>query len=385
MTVETSYAQWVARTLGEVRQAPQGIISLFESSVGEPVDLVRKAVLATFGEPVSPRYASAFSDGNPYVIARIAESCGVAERQVLSTTGATAGLALVVRALVRPGQRVLIENPAFDLFANIARRSGFAVDRFERRGERFVVDPDVLEARIGASTGLVILSNLHNPSGMMIDRDTMVAIGRIADRHGVLVVFDEVYADFDERLAAPAAAQGISDRFISINSLTKRYALSTLRCGWIVADEQVMTPLRAWSRDIEFSISKLAHAVAASVLERPEPFRERTDAILRASRPVMERWHTRWRDAGMVSGILPERGCIAFPRLEGIGNTRAFSHWLARESGVVVAPGEYFGAAGHVRIGFGIEPDRLEHGLACLGEAMIAFRDSGAAVKSAEG
>jgi aspartate/methionine/tyrosine aminotransferase len=77
---------------------------------------------------------------------------------------------------------------------------------------------------------------------------------------------------------------------------------------------------------------------------------------------------------GLVQGALPEAGCIFFPRLVGIDDTEAFAAQLIEERGVIVAPGEYFGAAGHVRIGFGLPSDVLEPALGILAGALRARR-----------
>lgn len=370
-----TYSHWLRKAIAHA-QAGQGLlVSLFESSVTEPVDLLAPLVASSFAEPVTTRYESAFSNGNPFVVQALARQYGVGEKQIVSTTGATGALSLIYRALLRPGDRVLVENPGFDLFGIIAECSNFAVDRFERTGPHFAIDPDAVEQAIRPETRIVVVSNLHNPSGFAIPEDTLRALGAMAERRDVTIIVDEVYAPYAGPALRPAVATGFSPRLLSVNSLTKIYGLSTLRCGWIVGDEAVMKPIRDLSLEVEFSISKLSHAVAALVLEAPEPYLARTAAIIAKARPVIESYHQYWHDEGLVEGELPEYGCIAFPRLRGIDDTKHFSEWLAQRGGVVVAPGEYFGTPGHVRIGFGMEPARLDYGLQALTDGMTAYRE----------
>jgi aspartate/methionine/tyrosine aminotransferase len=167
----------------------------------------------------------------------------------------------------------------------------------------------------------------------------------------------------------------LSHNFIGISSLTKIYGLSTLRCGWIVAHPDVLAPVRAFSEQFEFGVSKLSHAVAAMILEDSAAFDANTERVLAAARPVIERFYSEWRSDGLIEGELPEYGCISFPRLTGIDDTQTFSAWLADRSGVIVAPGEFFGAPGHVRIGHAHPPDDLECGLSRLSDGLRAWRD----------
>lgn len=372
----TTYSQWVRQVIALMKSTDQKqLVSLFESSVTEPVELLSALVASSFAEPVTNRYASAFGDGNPWVTAQLARDYGVGEDQVVCTTGATGALSLIYRALLKPGDRVLVENPGFDLFAILARSQGYGVDSFERTGSRFDVDPEAVDRAITQQTRIVVISDLHNPSGFSLPADTLRALGEIADRRQVTIIVDEVYSPYVGSDVRAAASRNLSPRILSVNSLTKIYGLSTLRCGWIVGDASMIKPIRALGQEIDFGISKLGHAVAALVLEDPAAFRARTNGMIARTRPIVELYHRGWLTEGLVEGDLPDHGCIAFLRLPGIADTKRFSAWLAQEGGAVVVPGEYFGAPGHVRIGFGIEPGALELGLQMLTEGLIKYRE----------
>jgi aspartate/methionine/tyrosine aminotransferase len=369
-----SYSQWIRKMIRAVRSERTLLVSLFDSAVPEPFDLLRQIVLDGFSEPITSRYTSAFN-GNPYVVEQLARRYGVPDDQILSTTGATGALSLIYRALLAPGDRVLVETPGFDLFHTIARTHGLGVDQFARRGDGFAIDPQEIAAKIGPATKLIVLSNLHNPSGMALDPAALAAVARIAEDRGIHVVVDEVYGDYVDPEVRSAPAVTLSPAVISVDSLTKSYGLSTLRCGWIVAESATMRRIRALAEETEFGVSNLAHAVAALVLERPAPFDAYRGEILRKARPIIESYHAHWQSEGLVSGALPRFGCIAFPRLAGIDDTIAFSEWLADRCGVIVAPGEYFGAAGHVRIGFARAPSDVDYGLQALTDGLIRYRD----------
>jgi aspartate/methionine/tyrosine aminotransferase len=315
-----------------------------------------------------------FVAGNPYVMEHLARHYQTGIDSILPTTGATGALSLLYRAYLAPGDHVLVESPGFDLFADIAHALNTHVDHFGRRGDAFEIDPDEIANRIRANTRLIVLTNLHNPSGMLAGDMTLRAVARLAEQRGIKVIVDEVYGDYADDAARPHRAAQLSPSLISVSSLTKIYGLSTLRCGWIVAQPEVLAPVRALNDQFEFGVSKLSHAVAALVMDDRASFDAYWRGVIAGARPVMQRYFDDWRQAGLVTGLLPDYGCITFPRLTGIDDTKAFSSWLADRHGVIVVPGELFGAPGRVRIGFAQEPIELKRALARFTEGLREYR-----------
>ena len=370
-----SYSNWIRRVIRAVRSERNLLVSLFDSSIPEPVEQLRRMIVEGFGETITTRYTSAFTSGNPYVVAQLARHYAVPADRIVCTTGATGALSLIYRAMLAPGERVLVENPGFDLFHKIADTYGYGVDYFQRRGDGFTIHPAEVAAAITPATRLIVLSNLHNPSGMALSADTLAAIGALAEARGIHVIVDEVYGDYIAPGLRPPPAVQVSPALISISSLTKSHGLSTLRCGWIVAAEDPIARIRALAEEIDFGVSNLSHAVAALVLEHPDLFESYRAGMMERARPIMASYHAHWLERGLVSGALPAFGCIAFPRLIGIDDTLAFSEWLADRCGVVVAPGEYFGMPGHIRIGFARTPADVDYGLQALTDGLIRYRD----------
>lgn len=368
-----NYAQWVRRAVAS-KSSGKKIVTFFDSSVPEPLPLLREVVAGAFAPSVTSRYASAFNGGNPYVLDLLADRYGVDRSCVLGTTGATGALSLLYRSLLAPGDHVLVERPGFDLFEELGRSRGLDMSWFPRSGEQFAIDFEDLARNLRPDTKMVIVSNLHNPSGMALSAESLHRLARLAEAREFLVVVDEVYGEYAPADARGRPASALSPNFISISSLTKIYGLSTLRCGWIVGAPDVMAPVRRVSDRQEISISNLAHAVAALIMENPKAFDRFTHDTVGAARPVMEARFEAWKREGLVEGALPPFGCICFPRLAGIDDTEAFADWLADRSGVIVAPGEFFGAPGHVRIGFARALDELQSGLDAITDGLRAYR-----------
>jgi aspartate/methionine/tyrosine aminotransferase len=124
----------------------------------------------------------------------------------------------------------------------------------------------------------------------------------------------------------------------------------------------------------DLGVSKLAHAIAALVLEDLAPFDAHWRDVLAAGRPMVQAHADAMVRQGLIEGALPPEGCMYFPRIVGVDDTRALAEWLWSEHGVLVAAGEFFGQAGHVRIGFGGgRPEALDRGLARLAIGLAAY------------
>jgi len=378
-----SYAQWVARAIRRARLAGSDVVTLFDSSVPEPRELIAEVVAQGFASGITSRYVTTFGGGNRFVLDALATRYAVPREQLLCTTGATGAVATVLHTLIAPGDEVLVETPGFDLFTALAEDAGAIVRPIARPAPLFALDTDEIARAIGPKTRAILLSNLHNPSGMPIAHDALLRLAAIAEARGVTVVIDEVYGDYADAATRPAPACSLSPHFVSISSMTKIWGLSTLRCGWIVAARPLMDRIRDRFERLEFGLSNLSHAVAALVLEQRERFDDYTQATLREARPLMESCFDRWRADGLIEGVLPDFGCIFFPKLIGIDDTAHFSDWLAERSGVVVAPGVFFGAADHIRIGHAQRIGDLERGFVALGEGMRAYRDQRSRVRKA--
>lgn len=369
-----TYAQWVRWAIGLARSQRRQAITFFDSSVPEPRELLRQTIADAFAARITPDYLSTFGGGNPVIIDILADRYDVAREQVLCTTGATGALSLLYRSLAEPGDHVLVETPGFDLFQDLATNQGLHVDLFSRSGPQFLFDPTEVEGLIRHNTRLIILSNLHNPSGMALDYMALEALARVAERRNVLVIIDEVYGDYARAENRPCPASRLSPNFISISSLTKIFGLSTLRCGWIVGSRPVVDRVRDMAMKFEFGMSNLAHAVAANIMRKPTAFAAYSDGIVNSARPRVDAWFAEHKNAGLLTGELPDDGCICFPKLVDVDDTESFSAWLLERAGVIVAPGEYFGMPGHIRIGFAQTEEDLDRGLAALSDGLRVYR-----------
>ena len=160
---------------------------------------------------------------------RLAAKAGVPVECVVQSNGTSMANFLAMAGCLDPGDEVLVEQPTYQLLLSAARFLGARVRRFSRRFEDgFRVDPEEVRRQITPTTRLIVVTNLHNPSGLLMDEAVLGEIGEIAQGVGARVLMDEVYLDiaFSRR---PSTAFHLGPHFVVTNSLTKVYGLSGLR------------------------------------------------------------------------------------------------------------------------------------------------------------
>jgi aspartate/methionine/tyrosine aminotransferase len=296
---------------------------------------------------------------------RLARKCGVGPGCVMSTNGTSMANHLAMAAILVPGDDVLIERPAYGLLLEVASYLGANVLRFDRRMEDgFQIDVDDLKKRVTHKTRLIVITNLHNPSGALTDESTLREIGEIAAGVGARVLVDEVYLD----MVAPSTQTcfHLGDQFVVTNSLTKAYGLSGLRCGWILAEPKLTE--RIWRLNDLFNATPVHPGDLLSViaLDHLEQIIERTRRLLAAN------WNTLDSFLGRASGldfVRPPGGTVIFPRLKE-GDVNEFCSLLRSEYETGVVPGHFFEMPNHFRIGIGGDPEMTAIGLERLGRAL---------------
>jgi len=306
-------------------------------------------------------------NGYPPLIGAIAAAYGVTADMVVTAQGASGANFLVFAALVKADDDVLVERPGYDPLMGPPKLLGARVVRFDRRFEDgYRLDPDAIRAALTPRTRLIVITNPHNPTGVLAAHSEVDEIGRIAERHGARVLVDEVYLDTAPAGATRAAAAR-SPVFISTSSLTKSYGLAGLRCGWALAAPDVAEALRR-ARDIvdgtgAFPAERLS-VLAFSLIDQ---LAARARRILTANGRAVREFLAGRTD---LESVAPAAGTVVFPRIRGVDDADPFLETLAREFETGLVPGRFFEAPAHFRLGFGGRADVLAEGLGLLGKAL---------------
>jgi len=272
--------------------------------------------------------------------------------------------------IINPGDEVLIEQPTYEPLLALARYLGANIRRFPRRFEDdFAILPEEIEKNISHDTRLIVITNHHNPSGVLTGEKTLRAVGELAQRVNARVLVDEVYLEsmFDER---PPTALHLGPQFITTSSLTKAFGLSGLRCGWIVAERELAREI--WLLNDLFGVNAAHPAERLSVcaFEQLGRISAKAGTRLETNRALLKEFLDTRDD---LETVRTDSGTIMFPRLQQ-GTSEQLCRLLREKYETSVVPGSYFEMPAHFRVGMGGDTATLTAGLQRLGAALDELR-----------
>jgi capreomycidine synthase len=320
-------------------------------------------------------FGDGYSLGAPAVRAAIARRWGDGQpEKVMTTSGSSEAIFLVLMALLRPADEVIIIRPGYHLLTEFAT----ALDCTTRtlwldshNGWR--VPLDELVQIVNDRTRAIIVNFPQNPTGCSVSKDDLRTILQCAEQVGAYVLWDAAFAELtyeDTNLLPDVSA--CYQRGVSFGTFSKAFGLPGLRFGWCLAPRDVLAACLRIRDYTTLHVSPLVELLALRVLENADKFlRPRLDQA-RVNREVLRDW------TGNVSGqvclTLPVGGVSAFPCIDGLASTDQFCEQLFRQHGVLVVPGSCFGCPGHIRLGIGGGTEELMLGLDKLSRALSAVR-----------
>ncbi|MBI4547118.1 MAG: aminotransferase class I/II-fold pyridoxal phosphate-dependent enzyme [Ignavibacteriae bacterium] len=292
----------------------------------------------------------------------LAKKCHVAEENIFSTIGTSLANHIAMAVLTQPRDEVLIEHPTYELLLSTAQYLNLQVKRFQRKFENgFQIDVREIERTVSSKTRLIVLTNLHNPSSVLTDEKTLKQVGEIAQSIGARVLVDEVYLDAAFELK-PRSAFHYGDEFVTTNSLTKVYGLSGLRCGWVLADPDLIRTM--WRLNDLFTVipSHPSERLSVIALDNFEHIADWARNILTASQAIFNSW---LQTQAHVHVIPPNFGTVIFPCLKS-GSVDELSSLVQEKYSTAIVPGRFFEMPNFFRIGLGHQKEILETGLKWL-------------------
>jgi len=304
------------------------------------------------------------------LVEAIAAHCNLPPESVLTTAGTSMANYLALAASTDPGAEILVEQPTYELLLSTARYLGLEIRRFQRPAAlAFQPDLEDFERQLSRRTKLVVLTNLHNPSGALLSKQILQTIGALAKERGARVLVDEVYLEmlFENR---PASAFDLDrECFVTTNSLTKAYGLSGLRCGWVLAAPELVQ--RMWRiNDLHASTPVFpGEQLSVVAFQKLEQIARRAKGLLTQNRALLQKFLNARSD---LECFWPEYGTIAFPRLKN-GEADHLCARLREEFQTSVVPGSFFEAPNHFRIGIGGETDSVRASLEQLARGLDAL------------
>ncbi|WP_071430447.1 aminotransferase class I/II-fold pyridoxal phosphate-dependent enzyme [Angelakisella massiliensis] len=285
--------------------------------------------------------------------------------QVLVTVGGSEAIDLCTRALINPGDEVLIPEPCFVAYDPIARLvGGVPVPLATRAEDQFKLTPEALRAAITPKTKMLVFPFPNNPTGAIMNRQDLEGIAEVLRETDIIVLSDEIYAEltYEGRHVSIASLPGMKERTVVVNGFSKAYAMTGWRLGYAVGPKEIMAQM------LKLHQFAIMCAPTTSQYAAIEAMRSCDDEIQRMAIQF-----------GMRRGLLvnslnkmgltcfdPQGAFYVFPSIKITGMTSEdFCEGLLRSQKVAVIPGSAFGESGegYVRISYSYSVEHLVEAL----------------------
>ncbi|MCW5605964.1 MAG: aminotransferase class I/II-fold pyridoxal phosphate-dependent enzyme, partial [Burkholderiales bacterium] len=252
--------------------------------VGQPFQPAPKTALDAARAALKNRIAYTEALGMPSLRARIARhyadtyGLDLDPGRVVVTTGSSGGFMLAFLTLFEPGDRVALANPGYPPYRHILTALGCEPVLIETSAEtRWVISPEALiEAHRKAPLKGLLVASPANPTGTMMDAQSLARLIATAEAEGIKVISDEIYHGLDYAFAAETAAK-LSDRAVIINSFSKYFCMTGWRVGWMVVPETFVRSVERLQQNLAISVPTLSQIAAEAAFDG----REEMDAIKR--------------------------------------------------------------------------------------------------------
>jgi N-succinyldiaminopimelate aminotransferase len=215
------------------------------------------------------------------------QQLGVDETQVIVTSGATEALAATIFAFVRPGDEAILFQPAYDAYRPLIERAGGVARAINLTPSDWRLPLDQFEAAIGPRTRAVLLNTPNNPTGTLVDRETLEAVGEICAEHDLILICDEVWEAMifgGTPHVSPLALPAVRERAVKIGSAGKIFSLTGWKVGWAVAAPPLAEAITAQHQFLTFTTPPALQWAVAEGLALPAEWHAAHLAQYEASR-----------------------------------------------------------------------------------------------------
>ena len=285
------------------------------------------------------------------------------EENVLVTVGGSEAIDLTIRAVVQPGDEVIIPEPCFVCYEPITQLTGGVPVHIATRAEdQFRLTADQLRAAIAPRTKLLIFPYPNNPTGAVMSAAEMEEIAAVLRETNVLVLSDEIYSELTyglDRHVSIASLPGMAERTIVVNGFSKSYAMTGWRLGYAAGPAPLVKVMTKIHQSCIMSAPTTSQYAAITALRQcDDQIEMMRDEYNRRRRYVVKALN----DMGLTC-FEPRGAFYVFPSIQISGLTSSeFCEQLLREKEVAIIPGSAFGASGegYARISYAYSVDHLQ-------------------------
>ena len=286
--------------------------------------------------------------------------------EILVTVGASEGIDLAMRALLCPGDEVLIPDPSYVSYAPcVTFAGGVAVPVVTRAQDCFALTPEALAAAITPRTKALILPYPNNPTGGVMTQEQLKAIARVLRGTDIVVVSDEIYSELvydGHEHTAFAAVEDMRERTVTINGFSKAFAMTGWRVGYIAAPRELLVPMFKIHQYTMLCASIQGQVAADRALGRAfETGFEDVRTMVRSYDRRRRLMVSSFNEMGLPC-FEPRGAFYVFPSIAPTGlSSEEFCTRLLESEHVACVPGTAFGVSGegHIRCSYATSLDNL--------------------------
>lgn len=296
--------------------------------------------------------------------------------EIMVTVGVSEAIGIIMTTLLNPGDEVLIPDPAYLAYpacVSIAGGKPVLVPTYEK--DEFKLTVEELEKKVTPRTKAILIGYPNNPTGTVMDRDSLMKLAAFAEKHDLIVISDEIYCDltYEGTHTCFASLPGMRERTLTMNGFSKSYVMTGLRIGYVCGPREALEEIYKVHQYEILCASTTSQYGAIAALRYCDDdvkamYNEYTarremvyDGLVKMGLPVFK----------------PKGAFYIFPDISSTGmDDEEFADRLLTEAKVGVVPGTCFGPQGrnHVRISYAASRENLAEALKRMGEFVEKYR-----------
>ncbi|KAA9019944.1 aminotransferase [Niallia endozanthoxylica] len=282
--------------------------------------------------------------------------------EVIVTVGASQAIDIAMRAILDPGDEVIIIEPCFVSYVPMVQLAGGVPIQVQTLKENdFKILPSQLEEVITKKTKAIMLCSPNNPTGSMLNKKELEELAAIVEKHDLLVIADEIYAElvYDEEYTSLPSIPGMRERTILISGFSKGFAMTGWRLGFVCAPMEISS---AMLKIHQYAIMCAPTMAQYAALEALRNGRSDVDDMVKSYRRRRNFIVQSFNEIGLTCHM-PGGAFYAFPSIESTGlSSQEFAEQLLLQESVAVVPGDVFGESGngHIRCSYATSLEQIQ-------------------------
>ena len=298
------------------------------------------------------------------------------KKEMIVTVGASEAIDIALRAILDPGDEVLIIEPCYVSYdPTVKLAGGVPVSVTTDMSTKFKITADILREKITSKSKAIIFCYPNNPTGATMTKEDWLPIIELIKEHDLIVLSDEIYGElsYDQHHISAASLPGMKDRTILISGFSKAFAMTGWRIGYACGPEDIIQAMLKIHQYTMLCAPIMGQWAAVEALRNGQKAKDDMVASYRQRRNYVTKM---FNQIGLEC-LMPEGAFYAFPSITATGLTAdQFAEQLIKEAQVAVVPGDVFGIGGkgHIRCSYATSMENLEKAIERMGKFVEQYK-----------